>query len=80
MCSLANSEDPHAMLHNASFHQGLHCLLRQSDLQIKKYNFQFEIVTCDPSKHTMDHPKGLLYQTRRKNESISTLRVKSVPV
>ena len=26
--SLANSEDPDEMQHNAAFHQGLHCLLR----------------------------------------------------
>ena len=28
--TLANSEDPDEMLHNAAFHQGLHCLLRQN--------------------------------------------------
>ena len=28
MGSLANSEDPGEMQHNASFHLGLHCLLR----------------------------------------------------
>ena len=27
MGSLANSEDPDEMQHNAAFHQGLHCLL-----------------------------------------------------
>ena len=26
--TLANSEDPDEMQHNAAFHQGLHCLLR----------------------------------------------------
>ena len=25
---LANSEDPDEMLHDATFHQGLHCLLK----------------------------------------------------
>ena len=25
--TLANNEDPYEMLHNAAFHQGLHCLL-----------------------------------------------------
>ena len=30
MGTLANSEDPDEMLHNAAFHQGLHCLLRQN--------------------------------------------------
>ena len=28
MGTLANSEDPDKMQHNAAFHQGLHCLLR----------------------------------------------------
>ena len=28
MSTLANSEDPDEMQHNAAFHQGLHCLLR----------------------------------------------------
>ena len=36
--TLANSEDPGEMPHNAAFHQGLHCLLRLIDLQKKKYN------------------------------------------
>ena len=28
MGTLANSDDPDEMQHNAAFHQGLHCLLR----------------------------------------------------
>ena len=28
MVTLANSEDPNEMQHNAAFHQCLHCLLR----------------------------------------------------
>ena len=28
MGTLANGEDPDEMQHNATFHQGLHCLLR----------------------------------------------------
>ena len=39
MSTFANSEDPDEMLHNAAFHQGLHCFLklnRSSDK--KKYN------------------------------------------
>ena len=27
MSSLANSEDPNEIMHNVTFHQGLHCLL-----------------------------------------------------
>ena len=29
MGTMANSEDPDEMPHNAAFHQGLHCLLTQ---------------------------------------------------
>ena len=31
----ADREDPDLMPHNVAFHQGLHCLLRQNDLQGK---------------------------------------------
>ena len=27
---LANNEEPDEMLHNAAFHKGLHCLVRQN--------------------------------------------------
>ena len=38
--TLASSEDPDEMLHNAAFHQGLHCFLRQNQSSEKgKYNF-----------------------------------------
>ena len=37
MGTLANSEDPDEMPHNATFHQAIHCLLIQIDLQRKKY-------------------------------------------
>ena len=30
MGTLVNREDPDEMPHNATFHQGLHCLLRQN--------------------------------------------------
>ena len=33
MGTVANSEDPGEMQHNAAFHQGLHCLLRLKQLQ-----------------------------------------------
>ena len=29
MSTLTNSDDPDEMPHNAPFHQGIHCLLRQ---------------------------------------------------
>ena len=37
MLSLANSEDLDEMQHNAAFHLGLHCLLRQNQSS-EKYN------------------------------------------
>ena len=39
--SLANSEDQDKVLHNMAFHQSLHCLLRESGLQRKKYMYNF---------------------------------------
>ena len=45
------------MLHHATFHQGLHCkCLDKINLQKKKYNIFFEIITCNHSLCTMDHP------------------------
>ena len=41
------------MLHNAAFHQDLHCLLRQNDPQIQYF---LEIISCDPSKYRIEHP------------------------
>ena len=38
--TLANSEDPDEMPHEAAFHQGLHCLLRQKQSpEIEIHNF-----------------------------------------
>ena len=39
MGTLANSEDPDEMQHNAAFHQGLHCLLYRSSEKDIKYLF-----------------------------------------
>ena len=39
MCSLAKSGDLDEMPHVAAFHQGPHCLLKQNNLQTKKYNY-----------------------------------------
>ena len=38
MGTLANSEDPDEMLHNAAFLLGMYCLLRQNQYSKKKYN------------------------------------------
>ena len=44
MHTLANSEDPEKMLHNAAFHQGLHYLQSsKNNLQKKKYNFSWNL-------------------------------------
>ena len=50
------SEDPHEMLHNVPFHQGLHCLLRQILCSEKEIQDCLEILTCDPSVYTINHP------------------------
>ena len=34
--TLANSEDPNEMPHNAALHQGLHCLFRQNQSEKKQ--------------------------------------------
>ena len=39
MGTLANSDDPDEMPHNAAFHQGLHCLLRQNGSLEKEIYF-----------------------------------------
>ena len=56
MGTLANSEDPDEMQHEAAFHQGLHCLLRviQPSRTEKKHNL--EVSFCDPFKCTMGSP------------------------
>ena len=42
MGTLANSEDPDEMQHNAAFHQGLHCLLRLKRSP-EKFNFCWKL-------------------------------------
>ena len=51
--ALANSEDPGEMPHNAAFQLGLQCLLRIKRSSKKNC---FEIITCDPSKSTINYP------------------------
>ena len=43
MGTLANSEGPDEMLHNASFHQGLHFLLRLKQSSEKDIQFYFNL-------------------------------------
>ena len=58
MGTLANSEDPDEMQHDAAFHQGLHYLLRlkQSPSGIEIHHNFFENSTCDPLNCKMDNP------------------------
>ena len=73
MCTLVNSEEPDEMSHNIAFHQGLYYLLRQKQSQEKEINFYLEIITCDPSIYTMDHP---VYCIKSEGTIHSTSRVK----
>ena len=41
----ASSEDPDEMPHNAAFHQGLHCLLKQKQSSEKEIQYHLEIIT-----------------------------------
>ena len=59
MGTLANSEVPGEMPHNAAFHLGLHCFAK-SKMTFREINIYFfggegVVITCDPSKYTMDH-------------------------
>ena len=49
-------EDPYEMRHKATFHQGLLCLLRHNQSSEKEIQYVSEIITCDPSIYTIDHP------------------------
>ena len=52
----ANRGDPGEMPHYVAFHLGLHCLLRQNQSSEKEIKYYLEIITYDPSAHTMDRP------------------------
>ena len=70
MCSLANSDHTDEMLHNATFHQGLNCLIRQTRSSEKEIQFYLEIITCDPLIHTINHFKCVV--SSQKERSIRT--------
>ena len=59
--NLKISEDPDEMPHYAAFHQGLHCLLRQNRSS-QNNTMNSEIISCDPSMYTMDHPYLIVYE------------------
>ena len=74
MSTLTNSEDPDEMPHNATFHQGLHCLLlRYKDLQTTKK--KIKIMICHPKIRTNDFPKFIA--SNQKEESIRIQRFKT---
>ena len=62
MGTLANSEDPDEMQHNAAFHLGLHCLLQLKHPSGTEIHDNLENYTCDPSKSTMGSPGSAVAQ------------------
>ena len=75
MDTLANSDNPDEMQHNAAFHQGLHCLLRLKRSSKKEIQFLLEIITRDPSIDTTNHPKFIV--SNGAEEPIRIQRVKA---
>ena len=69
MCSLANSEDPECGISSGST---LYAMTKESSAQ--EMHFYVEIITCDPSVYTMDHPKFIA--SNQKEESSRALRAK----
>ena len=63
MGTFPNSEDPVEMRQNVAFHQGLHCLQRQT----------FLYITCSTSIYTMNH-SGFIISSFMEN-SIGQKRV-----
>ena len=61
MRSLTNSVDPDEMWHITVFHllclSTLFAMLYQKQSSLKEIHFYVEILTCDSSVYTMDHPK-----------------------
>ena len=64
-----NSEDPNEMPHYVAFHQGLHYLLRQREIEIQFSNSYLDVINWDPQIYTVDHPKIIV--PNQKDESIS---------
>ena len=60
MGTLANSEDPDKMQHNAAFHQVLHFFLRLKQISRTEIHHNLENSTCDPLKCKMDNPIHVL--------------------
>ena len=63
---LANTVDPDEVLPDVAMHQDLHCLLCQNRSSEKEIQYVWDIMTCDPSKYTLNHPaltaSNLIYE------------------
>ena len=79
MCSFANSVDPDEMPHNATFHQVLHCSL-SLNRSTKKYTIFLEIITCDHSKYTMEHPDFVLCSFMEKYIGLKKISISGLPL
>ena len=75
MGTLANSDDPDEMQHNAAFHQDRHCLLRLKQSSEKEIQFLLEIITCDALIDTTNHSKFIV--SNGAEEPIRIQRVKA---
>ena len=64
--------------HNAAFHQGLQCLLRQNQFSEKEIKFILEMITCEPSIYTMDRPDFIVCNCMK--NSIGLKRVNSFKI
>ena len=53
-------------MHNAAFHQGLHCLQWHKQSSMKEIRFYVEMITRDPSVYTLDHPKFIASNQKEK--------------
>ena len=73
MRTLAYSEDPDEMQHNAEFHRGLHCLLRFKQSSGTEKNQNLENSTHDPVMYKMGSP--ILIVSIFMEESIRIQRV-----
>ena len=75
MDTLANSEDPGEMQHNAAFHLGLHCLLRLKQPSGTELNVHHNLQnsTCDPLIYKIGNT--ILIVSIRMEKSIRLQRV-----
>ena len=58
--TLANSEGPDEMQHNAAFHQGLHLLAKLNKPSVTEMHYNLDTSTCDPLKYKMGKLNSIL--------------------